>query len=201
MNIVSNNCLGGYIYQNLLHEEYKNPFIWTLFENPDDYIEIIRNWNNVNFDNFEITKKGKEFKNNFQIIIDEKYPLSFIHIFFDAQRNTIEKFEHTPRIVGENILTPKPWEYIVEKYTQRLARMKNENDTIFLYFEPNLKCSKLEELPIIFQHNKFRGIIFTDNATIKENEYTKVFPALGLDLPSKICNHYKKELLELCKPL
>lgn len=199
MNIISNNCLGGYIYQNLLKEEYKNPFIWTLFENPVEYIELIKNWNNVNFDNFELIKKGEEFKNNFQIMIDQKYTLSFIHVFFDKDRNNTEKFEHTARIVGENIFSPEPWKYIVDKYTQRLSRMKQEKNMIFLYFEPNLKCSKLHELPLILQQNKFKGIIFTDDKNIKKNDYATVLPAFGLDLPSKICKHYSKELLEICK--
>lgn len=199
MNLISNNCLGGYIYQNLIKQEYKNPFIWTLFENPDEYIELIRNWNNTNFNNYELTKRGEGLKNNFQILIDDKYTLSFIHVFFDPVKNNEEKFEHTPRIVGENIYSSKPWEYIVKTYQKRLDRMKKENYTVFLYFEPNLKCSKLQELPSILEANKFKGIIFTDDKRIKGNKYVKVYPTLGLDLPSKICNHYAKELLEICK--
>lgn len=201
MNIISNNCLGGYIYQNILHEEYKNPFIWTLFENPDDYINMIRNYNKINFDNIELTRKGHGFSNNLQLLIDNKYLLSFIHIFFDPTRNTTAYFEHTPRIVGENILTPEPWKYIVDKYKQRLSRMKKESSTIFLYFEPNLHCNILHDLPSICESLKYKCVIFTDDTSIKPNKYTLVLPTLGYKLPSQICNHYSSELSKICKPL
>ena len=196
MNIISNTCLGGYIYKNLLNEEYKNPFIWTLFENPNDYIDLIKNWKSVNFDNFELTKKGKELKNNFQIIIDEKYPVSYVHVFFDKNENKTKFYEWMPRIVGENIYTSKPWEYIVEKYISRLERMKKENKTIFFYSDSNLDCSKLKELPQIFMENKFNGIIFTYDKTIKSNKFTKVFYTSKDDSPTKICKLYQKEILE-----
>ena len=32
MFIISNNCLGGYIYRDILEKEYCSPFIWTLFD-------------------------------------------------------------------------------------------------------------------------------------------------------------------------
>ena len=199
MNIISNNCLGGYIYRNILQDSYKNPFIWTLFENPSEYIDLIENWNNVDFDDFIMTRKGKGLKNNFQILIDSKYTVSFIHIFFDPVKDNTQYFENTPRIVGENIFTPKPWEYITEKYVQRLDRMKKETNTVFFYFEPNISCSDLIRLPSVLATNKFRGVIFTDNSKVVGNSYATVLPALGLDLPSKICNHYRQEIFNICK--
>ena len=39
MNIITNNCLGGHIYRDVLKTEYQNPFIWCFLEPYFDFIK------------------------------------------------------------------------------------------------------------------------------------------------------------------
>lgn len=187
MNIISNNCLGGYIYKYLLNTKYMNPFIWTLFKNPDDFIKLIENYNYINFENISISKDN-EGLNDYYINIDDKFKINFVHIYFD------DRFPN-PLLYGENIYTNNPKCYIESKYIERLKRMKTTNITKFIYFEPNLKCTRLKELPVISKSKKIHTLIFT-NEKLEDNEYTKVLPSNELDLPYKICNFYKNEIME-----
>lgn len=203
-NIISNNCLGGYIYQHILHQPYQNPFIWSLFYNPDSYIDMIDHWSDINFANIQIGKDGDEMTNNWYIKIDNQYKVNYIHVVFSATTLspsiTPHKTDGRPKtLVGENIYYCKPWEYIAEKYISRLKRMLVNTHTLFCFYEPNLNVLRLQELPNILQRHNYHGIIFTDNKAVIPNENTYVLPSLGMKLPSEICNHYQQELTRICK--
>lgn len=126
MNIVSNNCLGGFIYRDILKCEYQNPFIWTSI-NHLELLDIIKNFNSINFSNMSIDRDGNGLSNNFITVIDDKYRIFNHHIQFSIKDNV-------PRNVGNNVYYNKPWEYIVEKYDKRLKRMNNKIDCVALYW-------------------------------------------------------------------
>lgn len=187
MNIITNNCLGGFIYKDILKEEYQNPFIWTLFD-PDEYIDFIDNFDTINFDNYELIKEGNGLSNNFQLLIDCKYHLKFIHYNFEASADT-------PYIKGVDVYYNRIWEYIVEKYITRLKRMKAQKTTVFIYYEPNLKCSKLSLLPEIIQNHNYKCIAFTNK--LKSTDKLKVYPIEKTwNSPPPVVQTYRKEILE-----
>lgn len=64
MVLISNNCLAGFVYQRILKQEYNSPTIFTLME-PNEYISMIENFENVNFENWELKNTSK----NYQIIL------------------------------------------------------------------------------------------------------------------------------------
>lgn len=165
MNIITNNCLGGFIYRDILKEEYKNPFIWTSI-NHLDLIDLIENFDTINFVNIMIDRDGKELGNNFITIIDDKYKIYNHHVWFSAKDNE-------PRIEGNNVFYNKPWEYIVEKYEKRLKRMPKKIDVIAMYWHEAPK----EYIKLLIQtckkHN-IRCLIITDK--IDNDEYAKIIP-------------------------
>lgn len=185
MNIITNNCLGGFIYKDILKTEYRNPFIWTLFD-PDEYIDFIDKFDEINFNNYEITKVGDKLSNNFIIVIDGKYHIKFIHYNFKADAST-------PYIKGVDVYYNRIWEYIIDKYIKRLKRMKNEKNTIFIFYEPNLKCNKLSLLPQIAKKRKC--LAFTNELQSSEN--LKVYPIEKTwSSPPPVVQKYTKEILE-----
>lgn len=185
MNIITNNCLGGHIYKDLLKTEYKNPFIWTLFE-PDDYIDFIDNFDNINFENYEIDKVGEGLSNNFQIVIEGKYHIKCIHHHFDVNADK-------PFIKGTDVYYNRIWEYINEKYLKRLERMKKEKNTIFIYYEPNLECNKITLLTEIAK--KHKCLAFTNK--LESTKELKVYPIdKSWKAPPPLIQHYNKEILE-----
>ena len=140
----------------------------------------------TNFENYEIDKVGEGLSNNFQIVIEGKYHIKCIHHHFDANADK-------PFIKGTDVYYNRIWEYINEKYLKRLERMKKEKDTIFIYYEPNLKCDKLVLLPEIAK--KYKCLAFTNK--LETTKELKVYP---IDKSWKahppLVQHYNKEILE-----
>ena len=75
---------------------------------------LIQNWNNINFKNYELTK---DLKWNFSIIIDNNVKIQFVHYKFNpaCKKITVDN--------SRNIFYYKIWEYIIQKFEERLNRM------------------------------------------------------------------------------
>ena len=122
MNLISQNCLSGNIYKNYLKEPFGNPFIWTVIDF-QSMLHLVQNWDNINFKNFELIKDDKW---NFSILIDEKVKIQYVHYKFNPNCKT-------PILdnIG-SIHYYKIWEYIIQKYKERLNRMlENKEEPIF----------------------------------------------------------------------
>jgi hypothetical protein len=115
MNIISNSCIGGFIYKNNLNCNYKNPFIWNLIDFNSMYY-LIKNYENINFKNYILNKDDNW---NFSIVIENNITLKFIHYKFDKNATKIIKKDI-------DVYYNRIWEYIVDKYEQRLNIMLNE---------------------------------------------------------------------------
>lgn len=112
-NLISQNCLSGGLY-NYVGEPYGNPFIWTVIDfNSMSY--LIKRWDFIDFDNYELVKDDSW---NFSIIIDEHVKVQYVHYKLDANYKT-------PTKIGPgDICYCKIWEFINQKYVERLQRMK-----------------------------------------------------------------------------
>ena len=90
--------------------------------------ELIKNFDNLNFNNIMIDKSEYHFDKNkltFKIIIDDRIEVHYPHYYF-------KKDENTPIIKGFDVFYNKIWEYVVNKYETRLSRMKEEPIFIIL---------------------------------------------------------------------
>ena len=192
MVLISNNCLAGFVYQKILKREYNSPTIFTLIE-PDEYVSMIENFENINFENWELKNTSKELSNNFEIVIDDKYHLQHHHFYFD------KKYDKPTKIHSQyvDIHYNKIWEYICERYVKHIKRMKGDTDFRFLYLEPNLKCERLKELPEILKRKKLKGLIFTKLDDISGNEWCKVINC-NYNSPDEVAEKFKKEISEFC---
>lgn len=167
MNIISNNCLGGFVYKEVLEKPYSNPLIWHAFMNPSDYIEFIKDFDKLNFGNIELTKEGEGLKNNFILIIDDKYKIYQHHAWFDKDANV-------PTIFGPNnndIKYNKIWEYIVNNFNRRVKRMKQEDTIFILFYDPYNKIKNHQKVVDAIYDKKYKGIIFSNQ---KINLYSNI---------------------------
>lgn len=119
MNLISHNCLSGYLYKNHLNERFENPFIWTVIDF-NSFIYMIKNWEKINFNNYVLCKDEKW---NFYIIIDEHIKIQYVHYKFDKNVSFCDKTGP-----GTDIRSNKIWEYIIEKYEERVSRMITNNE-------------------------------------------------------------------------
>ena len=129
MNIITNNCLGGFLYRDILKQQYANPFIWTSID-IKSYNTMFINYYNINFNNYIIKTENNTKDSFYHIIIDNNYDIRFGHILFSNSDNI-------PRLVNNgfsgDIYYNKPWEYINNNYLKRLKRMVEP--PVFIWFD------------------------------------------------------------------
>ena len=119
MNILSTNCLSGHIYKDVLQQPYESPFVWCRIF-PDSFIHLIDNWDNINFTKISMTTKDMT---TFYTTIDKCVTIRWSHYLFHQSYST-------PTQIGVNVYYNKIWEYIIEKYIDRLHRMRNLIDLV-----------------------------------------------------------------------
>ena len=151
-NLISQNCLSGGLYY-FVHEPYGNPFIWTVIDF-NSMLYLIKNWDSINFDNYELTKDDKW---NFSIIIDNHVKVQYVHYKLNAN------YKKPTKTGPGDICYCKIWEFINQKYIERLKRMKDRNikpifcicnfNTIYkdaIYTEEQLQClEKYENVKVL----------------------------------------------------
>jgi len=83
MNIICNNCVGGRLYE-VNNEQFTNPFIWERIDH-NDFIYLIKNFNNINFYNtsFKLEYYKSVNYQNVLCIVDNKVPIHFTHYVYD----------------------------------------------------------------------------------------------------------------------
>lgn len=171
MNLICNSCLGARLYQ-LNKLEYKNPFMWNIIT-ANDMITLIKNYKNINFNNYELMKSDyysrtefyrNQFKNElkrslfiFKIRIDNQIDLHYVHYRFNAK-------ESKTVIKDVNVESNKIWEYVVEKYISRVKRMLSDNEApkfVITALESDYTLEKQQEIANL--NTNYKIVMLCDN--------------------------------------
>lgn len=122
LKLISNSCVGGFIYRDNVRCAYQTPFIWNLIDFESMYY-LIKNFQDINFKNYDIKKNANW---SFSIIIEDKIELKYIHYKFDKNANNIIYKDI-------DVYYNRIWEYIVDKYDKRLnVMLNNTSSPIFI---------------------------------------------------------------------
>lgn len=193
MNIISNNCCAGFIYKNLINQEYKNPFIWTLiYEN--DFLNLIKNYDRINFNNYTLENmysKLIEDKGIFYINIDNLVKCYFIHYHFNKLYNTITK-------IKSDIKYNKIWEYIIKKYNERVLKLKKCNESPIFLIDNQYGCCEhiINESIKICNEKNYKLIIITeDKNKIKTEKLLILHHECKQNLTHKVLTINKEEII------
>lgn len=105
MTLITNNCLGGYIYQ-MLNMPYTSPFVWGRIL-IDDMCLIAEDLESINFDKFEIyemnSTRTKNVPGAYTIKLENGAEIHFTH--YRDKQYTIDRFkERSKRIDYDNIV-------------------------------------------------------------------------------------------------
>lgn len=123
MNIICNSCVGGYLYKRCLNKPFSTPFIWNLIDF-DSMLYMVNNFYQINWFDYELIKDDKW---NFSIVVENKVKLQYIHYKFDKNATTLY-------VKGIDVHYARIWEYIVNRYEDRVARMvSNVAEPIFIF--------------------------------------------------------------------
>ena len=189
MQIISNNCLGGYIYRDILNEEYQNPFIWSKITEPN-FITLLEHLNKIDFNKYELKKNGTNLKDGFHVLVDNKIHINYSHFIFDPTCNN-------PKTDGVSVYYNKIWEYIIEKYEKRLKRF-NLQDEICIALEDYPQCPyNINKILEICINNNWK-VILISKQKIKSN-YKKLLLLnhySNINEPHVYAKKYKQEILD-----
>ena len=200
MNIISNNCLSGFLYRDILKSEYKNPFIWTSIFS-DSFNELLNNFENINFQNVKVIKENKQLDNSCLTIIDNKYKIHNSHIFL-SQKDTIPRNAYDNiHVDWVNVYYNKPDEYILTKFKNRVLRM--DNDIRVCMYDANSYGFTIENIKSIIKTcnmKKYKSLIFTEKEIEENLENVKIIHIKHSDpWIINLYNNYMNEIMEFLK--
>ena len=157
-NFISNNCFGGFLY-NELGLQYKNPFIWSIIY-PNDYKKLMANYENIDFSNYKLDIDNSMYFIEIDNIVKVFYP----HYKYDEATLIATK-------VKNDIFYKDIDKYIIEKYNERCDRMTKE--PIFML------CRHTLNGKIIYKRDDFIDVI-------SNNHNRKILLFSEYDFPKEI---------------
>lgn len=102
----------------LCGEPHTNPFTWVDLDF-NSMFHLMCNWYSINWANIRLEEHPHPYwgGNIYWLIVDNKVTIRYVHYLFDAHAKT-------PIVQGANVKYWLIWEYIVEKYFERVKRMQ-----------------------------------------------------------------------------
>lgn len=186
MNILSNNCIGGFVYRDILHTQYRNPFIWTGIDTNALFVDFIDNYDNINFNKIMLESSNGSFNGELSLVIDGRYKWHNCHIKF---LHTATTPIYVTNDYGNDVYTNEPWKYIVNKYMSRLKRMQSERDTVVIAY--NIIGDDAEKLAQTVTRRHIKTLMFSPTYNTNNDYITAVkycHPGVRWEIP--IINSY-----------
>lgn len=207
LNILSNNCLGGFIYRDILHVPYSNPFIWTLFDT-DMFISLLSNYSSINFGQYTVKKHSENWNidNDFDTIIDNHYIIQNIHMHFDAHASTpmtVNGAKGAQRSLWTNgVRYAFIWEYIADCYKKRVVRMTRTLHTAIFFWSIDSTVSQVSRIVDICKHLNYPALIFDNrlNHAHDASSQVKILPVpANTERPQQIIAAYSDTIRNFCE--
>lgn len=130
LNLIGNSCIASWITNSNLKQKFINPFCWNIMDFNSAY-NLVKNYETIDYSNYKLIKDNNW---NFSIIVDNLVTIQFVHYKFSPKYDK-------PTKIGEDIFYNKIWEYIIEKYEERIKRLLEEKaEPIFIF-----ACAKSAE--------------------------------------------------------
>lgn len=204
-NLISNNCIAGYIYE-FTNSIYDHPFMWSTIKY-DSFNKLIDLYNEIDFNNINIQQtilNKKYWGNTFAINIDNKdIYINYIH---HIQDDNIKKLEIKKERNGNNLYYYDMKNYLKNLYLKRSKRMTENKikEPIFIIGKTGF-YSDDEFYKLIYKKTIYKKIIclppnFTiDMGGIYPNTYIINIPQDKLiedKCATYLINNFK-ELLEI----
>ena len=164
MNVITNTCLGGGIYRDILKQPFANPFIWADMTGAS-YNSLFMNFFDMDFRNFRIERRFSVERqlHRYYIILERNVEVKFEHVIYD--RTALK-----PTVKGSSVRTKYPRILIQQNWQRRLCRMTEP--PVFLFSD--MRGYRNYELSSIAEAIKRPVGIFTIDKNFPSNEFAKV---------------------------
>ena len=117
MNLIGNCCISNFM-ENMLGLGRTNPFAWADVDFGSVY-NMVTGWDRIDWGSFNLKKVPHPYfkgESEFWLTVDGKVTIRYVHYLLDSRYAK-------PTKVGENVRHARIWEYIVDKYTERVRKM------------------------------------------------------------------------------
>ncbi len=173
MNVICNTCLGARLYQ-LSKIQYSNPFMWNIIE-ADSMINLISKFNSINFSNITVlesdyisrskpwrkqyVEKNEPLPVIYKIVIDDIIEVHYLHYKLDVNYSS-------PTIQDIDVYYNKIWEYIFNRYIERIKRMINAHELptfVISTAEESYSVEKQNQLIDVINNSPYKMCIITSD--------------------------------------
>ena len=135
-NIITNCCLGAFVTRNILKTQFNNPFVWA-WVNATDICYLLEKYETVDFTKFKLQKYTTtplQDGDCFKICVDGKITIVYSHYQFNSKYSTLYTDNVTNMVYYNKI-----WEFVVQKYIQRVSRIPSD-PPVFILCDDRCDC-------------------------------------------------------------
>ena len=153
---------------------FNNPFVWAIVSYKDIYY-LMNNFYDINWNTFDV-EKSTIWEDTYLVNVDNNLKIHYLHYKYNPKALKPQKVLYSNSIDDEwngNVIYNKIWDYVEEKYMDRVKRMKElKEPPVFLIHEESLgnKSSDVTLSDLAEADSKFRRYIITTNSTISRND-------------------------------
>ena len=207
--VISNNCLASCIYRDIINIPQPTPFVWNVIQQ-DDFIKLIKNFDSINFLNFEVD--FDTVAQEYYILIDGLVKVYYTH--YKYKEDAEEKYTGFEPGHGYMTYTNKVIEYTTEEYIKRVNRLlkaKEEGAEFIFFYDSGCFQSWVERIDTYLnrKHKEISALVkintkhkivvshWEDDYTINlEHNDNVVFILKLYDVNMDLLNMFKDALIE-----
>lgn len=173
MFVIATDCVGGHYYTKL-NAEHNHPFFWCVIP-PNTMLKFVTDFKNIDFADIMIDKSEKwnvwgSARNTFDIIIEDKYRVHYIH-------NKLSLSDDVPRKVGGDIYYKYAYKLTVENYEKRLKRMCELKEEPQFIVSEHLGYGYDEKMmTILSEKTNYKLAILTNKKIVTKNPLVTIIP-------------------------
>ena len=195
--IISNNCIAGFWYRDILECDYENPFIWCTIK-LSDFIGIIENFDSINFNNAKcVISEGEMIKKSgskwTKILLDNRYNVFFTHY----KQSSISILK--PIVNRLDVICPNVISYTEDVWKRRSERIPYQKERIYVFWDDVYNSNlKLDEFVLTAKkHTGEKFVLFTPDNSIKpESENMIILPITDYDDVPKHTNELMNTIVD-----
>lgn len=187
--LISNNCIGGEL-EVITNSRHNSPFVWNLIY-AKELIKLFQNFDSIDFNRIDLIRLSRVIEDNNNDVhhnpnykicglrIDKLFDVYYTHYRYDAAANTPTKRFY-------DVYYKRNFEYVVDTYNRRLARMcqKGMQPSFLVVTNVYQGWTKLLVEKLLQIDTKYKLCIITDFDVYTSNPLHKIIHEKALLAPN-----------------
>lgn len=172
--VISCDCMIGHLHKEY-DMKYTHPFFWCVIP-PIDLITLMSLWDTINFNNIAVADSNilDDPYKEYQLIIDSKVHIHYIHIKESLNDKSPRKVQHTK--YGGDIYYCNPSQLIIDQFNRRRKEMaKFKTSPVFL-IEENPAFGYTKDILKFFALHATKQLYIITSHKLDHNDQVHILP-------------------------